>query len=135
MRAIALFACTMALVLSGCSAGTYVHISSPIVTTSGVDITVDEEPVLGVHVETIGNDTVITWVDTGRTFTFRDKVGYEGRLELDSVDLSIAGDDVHIDRCWIRVRSVNGFMEEPLTDERFDGKNILVSNGRILAVK
>ena len=132
-----------AALLGGCGSGSFVQVLQPTTVTTRASrtltSTVNGRPsapsTTGVQVETAGNDTVLTWLDTGQAFVLKNLSGYWGRVSLDGADLWIGKVRIRLDADRLRVESADARAEAAVSGSAKDKRlEIRVSPG-VVSIK
>ncbi|MFH1227142.1 MAG: hypothetical protein V1701_04460 [Planctomycetota bacterium] len=127
------------VLLAGCSSslGFTGYVKMPLPTTEvtnlSVNFTGSQNIKLGVQVETVGKDTVVTWFKNGRKFIFKDMTGYTGELHIDSAYLEIGDVKIFIDERWLKVEAPSYKISQELTGFYEEGKNLIITPGGVKA--
>lgn len=103
----------MPLLLAGCASGTRIDIPRPTTETACVSMETTCVPAgvatkSGVQVETRGQDTVVTWLGTGRTLTVKGRTGYTGSVGLEHADLRLGDARIRIEESRVDVETPFG---------------------------
>lgn len=109
----------LVLLLAGCGSSTRVRVVKPTTQSACAKRTVTAaaggkltRPVTtGVKVETLGSDTVLTWLGTGQTFTLKGLSGWWGTVAEDHADIWIGLVRVQLDAERLRVDAADAHVE------------------------
>lgn len=91
----------------------------------------------GMRVDTVGQDTIVTRIDSDRArrFILTGLSGYRGRIGLKFVELVIGDTSVWIDDHNVKVHGPAGTMDVELLDEngedRFGGRDLVLRGDRL----
>ncbi len=99
----ALVALGFALLLTACRSPAFVTVKTPTTLPASVTDTRPDARYKGFLVDTVGGDTVITWLGSGRKVVLRDLTGYTGVVRLTSVHLTLGETRVSADEKWFRL--------------------------------
>ena len=129
--------------LSGCGSDAFVQVLQPTTETVRASRTLTSTlkgrpsaaATTGVQVETVGNDTVLTWLGTGQAFVLKNLSGYWGRVSLDGADLWIGKVRIRLDAERLRVESADARAEALVSRDAKDKRlEVRVSRG-VVSIK
>ena len=123
----ALVAIGFALLFTACRVPAHVTVTTPTTLPASVTDTRPDARFKGFLVDTVGGDTVITWLGSGRRVVLRDMVGYTGVVSLTSAHLTIGDTRVSADENWFLLWHPTYSLETLLAD--CGNADLLVEDG------
>lgn len=123
----------LVVVLSACSS--YHHKLVVSCETEGTSMIGDPRECVmfeGFQIETVGDDTVVTWMSTGRRLVLRDMTGYTGAMTLPVALFQIGEARVSVSEDHFRLHHPTYRVDARLAE--YEGQHLVLDDGVLTAI-